>query len=662
MSEIKLSKLKDRAGTGAVNFTHGFKIAGTDSGLIGITHTESSTEPSSPSNGDTWWDPDNSRYQVYINSEWKTFIGAAPVSGIDWGGDRGVFAGGYTTAYVDTIDYVDITSAGNATDFGDLTTTARYICEGGASNQTRGLRFGGTGGSPVNHLDVIDYVTISSTGNATDFGNLTAARQFGTAFGDATYGVCAGGNDISAGYPKFNVIDYVTIATTGNAADFGDLSAVSNGCVSVNDATRGVIALSTNASNVNTLEYVTIASTGNTTDFGDLGVIHSAGAGGFDATRGVFAGGWTGSARTNAIDYITIQTTGNSSDFGDLTVARNTGPGAGSNGTSSVFAGGNTGSATNVMDSITIQTTGDATDFGDLTSARFGLCGFSGNAAQGGNMSEANIVKKPITFSLPIEASENINQVAAARVAEKLPEIDQATRAFDRNNSQTTLAMMTLTMLNGHSPMRILRQITAEVEKRKMALSEAQVGHAEARQEILELEELDDAVSEAKLKHKRHSLMMMENKINGSIKDIATLIDSYENIKEHHDIDEWDEEAFEKEEKRHHVRRGFELMYRNLMDGGRASTATIEYMQQYGVHPQLALTEVSGYIKHTAERIQKKQLLHANDLEDFLDQMADKYQSNPDETAKRIFGKADFVNPEYMLRLEKPEAETEDDT
>ena len=50
-------------------------------------------------------------------------------------------------------------------------------------------------------------------------------------------------------------------------------------------------------------------------------------------------------------------------------------------------------------------------------------------------------------------------------------------------------------------------------------------------------------------------------------------------------------------------------MYRNLMDGGRASTATIEYMQQYGVHPQLALTEVSGYIKHVADRIAKKELL-----------------------------------------------------
>ena len=158
----------------------------------------------------------------------------------------------------------------------------------------------------------------------------------------------------------------------------------------------------------------------------------------------------------------------------------------------------------------------------------------------------SNVVKKPVTFSLPLEASENINQVAAARVADKLPMIDQAARNFDRQNSQTTINMMTLTMLNGHSPMRMLRQIAAETEKRKIALSEAQVSHAELRMEIVELEGQDDVVSEAKLRHKRHSLVSIENKINGSIKDIATLIDSYENIKAKHGIDEWDEEAFEK--------------------------------------------------------------------------------------------------------------------
>ena len=268
-----------------------------------------------------------------------------------------------------------------------------------------------------------------------------------------------------------------------------------------------------------------------------------------------------------------------------------------------------------------------------------------------------NIVTKPITFSLPIEASENINQVAAARVAEKLPEIDQATRAFDRQNSQTTLSLMSLTMLNGHSPMRILRQVAAEVETRKMALNEAQVSHAECREEILELEGQDDIVSEAKLRMKRHSLMTLEHKINGSIKDIATLCDAYDNLKEKHGIDEWDEVSFESEEKRHHVRRGFELMYRNLLNGGRASTSTIEYMQQYGVHPQVGFTEVNGYVQVCGQRIAQGELLHSNDLEDFLDAMAEKYHKNVDGTAERIFGKADFVNPDYMLKLEKPKGD-----
>lgn len=266
-----------------------------------------------------------------------------------------------------------------------------------------------------------------------------------------------------------------------------------------------------------------------------------------------------------------------------------------------------------------------------------------------------NIVTKPITFSLPTEASENINQVAAARVAEKLPEIDQATRAFDRQNSQTTLSLMSLTMLNGHSPMRMLRQVAAEVETRKMALNEAQVSHAECREEILELESQDDIVSEAKLRMKRHALMSLEHKINGSIKDIATLCDAYDNLKEKHSIDVWDEVSFEAEEKRHHVRRGFELMYRNLLDGGRASTSTIEYMQQYGVHPQVGFTEVNGYLQVCGQRISQGELLHSNDLENFLDQMAEKYHKNVDATAERIFGKADFVNPDYMLKLEKPE-------
>ena len=137
--------------------------------------------------------------------------------------------------------------------------------------------------------------------------------------------------------------------------------------------------------------------------------------------------------------------------------------------------------------------------------------------------------------------TNNINSHAVEKVKRFLPELEEKTRAFDRQNSQTTLAMMTLTMLNGQSPYRIMRQIMAEVEKRKGALAEAQVNHAKTLKEIGELESSQDFVEQAEYRQKCVNITTMEQKINGSFKDIACLIDAYNNIKESNAIEDWDE-------------------------------------------------------------------------------------------------------------------------
>jgi hypothetical protein len=85
------------------------------------------------------------------------------------------------------------------------------------SSDTRGIFAGGIDSSA--QTNVIDYVTIASTGNATDFGDLTVARYYLCGTSSTVRGVFAGGES-----PRTNVIDYVTIASTGNAVDFGDLS------------------------------------------------------------------------------------------------------------------------------------------------------------------------------------------------------------------------------------------------------------------------------------------------------------------------------------------------------------------------------------------------------------------------------------------------------
>ena len=264
----------------------------------------------------------------------------------------------------------------------------------------------------------------------------------------------------------------------------------------------------------------------------------------------------------------------------------------------------------------------------------------------------------PITFGITPVSKSKINPQAVALVNEFLPELDEKTKFFDRNNSQSTLSMMSLTMLNGHSPLRMLRQVLAETEKRKMALAEAQVSHAQALKKIDKLQEKvflepDNKIAQAKLRAAFVGIESMESKINGSFKDIATLITAYNNMKENFGVEDWTEEEFEDSEKKHHVRRGFELMYRNLLDGGRASTSTIEYMQQYGVHPQVGFVEVQGYIAVVNELISKQQIPHSNHLEEFLDAMADKYYKEADKTTERIFGKTDITNTDIVSLIEK---------
>ena len=274
------------------------------------------------------------------------------------------------------------------------------------------------------------------------------------------------------------------------------------------------------------------------------------------------------------------------------------------------------------------------------------------------DMDDNNLVKKEETKLVKQETigfaiqSNNINEAAVEKVSEYLPELDQKTKAFGSQNSQTTLTMMSLTMLGGQSSFRMLRQILAEVEKRKGALSDSQVSHAKLVKEIEKLEgQTDDPVQAAKYRKACVSITTLEQKINGSYKDIATLIDAYNNIKETRGIsDEWDEVAFEKEEKKHHVRRCFEMMYRNMLDGGRIHTSTIEYMQQFGVHPQVCEKEVKGYIAFTEDRIAQGEIPHANDLEEFLDEMGDKYWEAADKTSERLFGKKDFTNKDFMYK------------
>jgi len=290
--------------------------------------------------------------------------------------ERGRGRGFYMLGYFGTpsastgkrIDYINIQSQGNSIRFGDLTTN-RYSLGSGASS-TRGLFTGGyqDGLSPDTDVNAIEFITIATEGNATDFGDRTQVGRTPACASNETRCVMASAFTPS-GY--LNVIDFVTTATIGNATDFGDLSSGRGGMsMACNSTTRGIFsggyAVPANA-RVNTMEFVTIASAGNAQDFGDLTDDSQATSGGTigNNTRGLIALGYVHPAVSNVINFCTIATTGNAQDFGDLSQAKQS-FGSCSNSIRGAVLGGQTPSYTNTIDMVIVATTGNATDFGDV--------------------------------------------------------------------------------------------------------------------------------------------------------------------------------------------------------------------------------------------------------------------------------------------------------
>ena len=280
---------------------------------------------------------------------------------------RGVLGGGapfVSPNVINNISYVEIQSGGIFKDFGDLTVARGYFAAGQSSSSTRGIFTGGyTGGSGNN---TIDFITIANTGNATDFGDASTARFGAAAMSNQTRALFAGNGT----GPAFdNIIDFVTIATLGDAQDFGDIVEARGYAAGASSSTRGVYGGGRNntpSSNTlkNTMEYVTFSTTGNTQDFGDLQALRYGHTGFSSPTRGIYAGGYLTPGETNSIDYFTIATLGNSIDFGDLSDTIGY-CGSVTNSIRGAVTVNNAPSYYNTVEFITIATTGNASDFGD---------------------------------------------------------------------------------------------------------------------------------------------------------------------------------------------------------------------------------------------------------------------------------------------------------
>ena len=161
---------------------------------------------------------DSQKLEFYAQDQWWEMVTDTPDlgRGADTGaGARGLFGGGYTApAFINTIQYINISSTGNSTDFGDLLTSSGF--GGACASSTRGIIAGGS--TPLGLVNVIQFVTISTTGNTADFGDLSSIISSTASCSNSIRGLFGGSNPTAS-----NTIDYITISTAGNSFDFGDL-------------------------------------------------------------------------------------------------------------------------------------------------------------------------------------------------------------------------------------------------------------------------------------------------------------------------------------------------------------------------------------------------------------------------------------------------------
>jgi len=282
-----------------------------------------------------------------------------------------------------TINKISISTTGNATDYGDIVNSISDLTS--AASTTRGLAAGGNA-SGATYANFIDYGTIASSGNWSDFGDLTVGRfQLGGG-NNSTRACFLGGVD----YYSTSRIDYVTIASTGNATDFGDLADHGYGmgrrygeCIS---SPTHILYMGGESGydgqGFSDFQRITTATTGNSSSYGSCYTSFAGyNCGGSSSTRGVYQPSSTNALNfTNAIFYNTFATSGYTGDFGDL-LTNTSGMAACSSTTRVTFAGGRIYSGgysdQNVIQYVTISTTGNSSDFGDLVGDRYYLGGCS---------------------------------------------------------------------------------------------------------------------------------------------------------------------------------------------------------------------------------------------------------------------------------------------
>ena len=300
-----------------------------------------------------------------------------------WYGNRAVSFGFQSPS---DIQYFDITTPGNASQFGDI--TGVYSYSAGAAGNSQYAVVAGNKDDDNSMTADCQYVTVSTLGNAQNWGDLVVRTREPAGAQHATRIIWFPGTDPSLTYVYNNDrIQYLDLASQGNGADFGNTTVPRAAASACGDGTRAYMAngysWSGSGTRYDTIDVVTVDNIGNSTDFGDAGRTgNSGGSMGTDFRWLTFGGTSNGSSNggTSTMHYYPVGATGTSAVFGYQLSSTGYGQRGVTNNARGVIVG-QTDPNTDVLQYIEVATLGNAVDFGDMIAAGGNKVSSSGSAA-----------------------------------------------------------------------------------------------------------------------------------------------------------------------------------------------------------------------------------------------------------------------------------------
>lgn len=213
--------------------------------------------------------------------------------------------------------------------------------------------------------------------------------------------------------------------------------------------------------------------------------------------------------------------------------------------------------------------------------------------------------------------------VNSTKVDKAIQNVEELQNIWNHSHSQWTWKHLNLSY---HSPYKNMRQIAAEMAKKKAALNEAKWKHVEAEIKIRKIEEelqkegleyWREVELKVKLTKLKEGLAEGTSYIEGAMKDVLVLNELYEQLKQK--VSGFSEYDIEKEETKSHLKRSIVQCIRDVRQFGGISKGEQEYVEQIGVNPMKLQAVLRAYVENEA----KQETWDVSGLYEFVDKLAD---------------------------------------